>query len=312
MSTQYRIPSNDNYIRDLENISQRERHGLFNQPPPLLLGDQYNDALKSQGKEKGVLVNKKLQKKHEPVLFLEPGYTTLNDPYKDQFKAKQIYDKERELAIKNPNSFKPNDHVKSVKHSEFEHMKEFNDKVFNTRTPTGDVRTQARNFFTNPAKKGLGRTTIKNVFGQIEYIPDPYDRQEELDRQERIKHRSKFLPGTTRFITTSHGNRPFTADGILLDGAGYLSEIKRPLYKGAPFRPANQNKKGFQGTFEVLQYMEEGAQEPKTKQNTFQKLSATQTYEKPWRPNSNGTFARPCPSVSQQVRNRSVGSNQKV
>ncbi|CAD8051377.1 unnamed protein product [Paramecium primaurelia] len=103
MSTQYRVPSNDNYIRDLENISQRERHGLFNQPPPLLLGDQYNDALKSQGKEKGILINKKLQKKHEPALFSEPGYTTLNDPYKDSFKAKQIYDKEKELAIKNPN-----------------------------------------------------------------------------------------------------------------------------------------------------------------------------------------------------------------
>lgn len=27
------------------------------------------------------------------------------------------------------------------KHSEFEHMKEFNDKVYNTRTPKGDVRT---------------------------------------------------------------------------------------------------------------------------------------------------------------------------
>lgn len=76
---------------------------------------------------------------------------------------------------------------------------------------------------TNPAKKGLGRTTINNLFGKVEYIPDPYDRQEIVDRLERIKHRSKFLPGTTRFVTTSHGNRPFTAEGILLDGAGYVS-----------------------------------------------------------------------------------------
>ncbi|CAD8051375.1 unnamed protein product [Paramecium primaurelia] len=312
MSTQYRVPSNDNYIRDLENISQRERHGLFNQPPPLLLGDQYNDALKSQGKEKGILINKKLQKKHEPALFSEPGYTTLNDPYKDSFKAKQIYDKEKELAIKNPNSFKPNDHQKSVKHSEFEHMKEYNDKIYKTRNSAGNVITQARNFLTNPAKKGLGRTTINNLFSQIEYIPDPYDRQEEMDRQERIQHKSKQLPGTTRFITTSHGNRPFTSDGILLDGAGYTIQKKPPLYKGNPFRPSNQNKKGFQGTFEVLQYMEEGGPDIKTKQNTFEKLSATQTFEKPWRPNSNGTFARPCPSVSQQIRNRSAGSNQRV
>ena len=65
-------------------------------------------------------------------------------------------------------------------------MKEYNDKVFKTRNSAGNVITQARNFLTNPAKKGLGRTTIKNLFGQIEYIPDPYDRQEEMERQERI------------------------------------------------------------------------------------------------------------------------------
>lgn len=39
---------------------------------------------------------------------------------------------------------------------------------------------------TNPAKKGLGRTTINNLFGKVEYIPDPYDRQEIVDRLERI------------------------------------------------------------------------------------------------------------------------------
>lgn len=65
-------------------------------------------------------------------------------------------------------------------------MKEYEDKVFKTRTPIGDVVTQARNFMTNPAKKGLGRTTINNLFGKVEYIPDPYDRQEIVDRLERI------------------------------------------------------------------------------------------------------------------------------
>ncbi|CAK91464.1 unnamed protein product (macronuclear) [Paramecium tetraurelia] len=308
MSTQYRVPSNDNYIRDLENISQRERHGLFNQPPPLSLGDQYNDALKSQGKEKAILINKKLQKKHEPVLFSEPGYTTLNDPYKDQFKAKQIYDKERELAIKNPNSFKPNDHQKSVKHSEFEHMKEYNDKVFKTRNSAGNVVTQARNFLTNPAKKGLGRTTINNLFNRRKWIER---------RESSIK--------ASNYLEQQDLSQPAMEIDPLLQKVSYQMEQdiqyviyinnplekKPPIYKGNPFRPSNQTKKGFQGTFEVLQYMEEGAPNIKTKQNTFEKLSATQTYERPWRPNSNGTFARPCPSVSQQLRNRSAGSNQR-
>lgn len=44
---------------------------------------------------------------------------------------------------------------------------------------------------------------------------------------------------------------------------------KPPLSRGNAFRPANPNKTGFMGAFEVLQYMEEGAPEPKTKQNTF-------------------------------------------
>lgn len=55
-----------------------------------------------------------MPKRHEPAVFSEPGYTSLGDPYKDPFKAKQIYDKERELAIKNPNCFKPNDKVKTM------------------------------------------------------------------------------------------------------------------------------------------------------------------------------------------------------
>jgi hypothetical protein len=55
-------------------------------------------------------------------------------------------------------------------------MKEYEDKKFNTRKGSGEVITKARNFLTNPAKKGLGRTTINNLFGKIEYIPDPYDR----------------------------------------------------------------------------------------------------------------------------------------
>ncbi|KAM3143331.1 hypothetical protein pb186bvf_004663 [Paramecium bursaria] len=318
MSTQYRVPSNDQYIRELENISQKERVGLFNQPPPLTVGDPFNDQLKSSGKEKGVLVNKRLQKNHEPALFQDPGYISLGDPFKESFKAKQIYDKERELAIKNAQPFKPNDKVKSIKNSEFEHLKEFDDKVFQTRTPTGDVRIQARNFLTNPAKRGLGRTTTGNLFSPIRYIPDPFDRQEEKERQDWIAHRSKFLKGAKGFCSTSQGNRPFTADQEVFDGAGYAIKPKRQAYyKGAPFRPPNANKRGFQGTFEVLQHVEEGGPEPKTKQQFFEKLFKTQSFGNPWKPNSNGTFARPTPSVQQKLRNRrtlniQVSLNQKI
>lgn len=55
-------------------------------------------------------------------------------------------------------------------------MKEYNDKQYNTRKISGEVITKAKNIFTNPPKKGLGRTTINNLFGKIEYVADPYDR----------------------------------------------------------------------------------------------------------------------------------------
>lgn len=120
--------------------------------------------------------------------------------------------------------------INSSKHSEYEHLKEFENKVYNTRTPTGEVKVRARNFLNNPAKKGLGRTTTGHLFGQTEYVADPYDRKDELERVlnhsmsqlERIVQRSKFLPNTRGFISTSTGNRPFTADDQVFDGAGYV------------------------------------------------------------------------------------------
>lgn len=51
------------------------------------------------------------------------GYTSLGDPYKDQFRAQQLYNKEKtDLAMHN-NAFKAGGKQKLVKHSEFEHQK---------------------------------------------------------------------------------------------------------------------------------------------------------------------------------------------
>lgn len=51
------------------------------------------------------------------------------------------------------------------KHSEFEHMKEFDDKVYDTRDEQGNVKTGLKGITTNPMKKGFGNTTSGHLFG---------------------------------------------------------------------------------------------------------------------------------------------------
>jgi hypothetical protein len=118
-STQYRIPV-DPFLTELENISQkfffnypkkkRQRHGLFTQPPPLLIGSKFNDTAKSrqptsisyvEPSPRGVLVAPSIKKNFEPALFKDPQYISISiieslltivkdDPYKEAFKRKQI------------------------------------------------------------------------------------------------------------------------------------------------------------------------------------------------------------------------------
>jgi len=100
---------------------------------------------------------------------MKPDFITLNDPYKEQFKIKQIADKQRESSIPFSAPFKQTDVKKTIKNSEFEHLKEFNDKVFNTRGPTGDVLSSPKGFYTQPYKKGFGNTTVGHLFEPVRY-----------------------------------------------------------------------------------------------------------------------------------------------
>jgi hypothetical protein len=63
--------------------------------------------------------------------------------------------------------------------SEYEHKKEFDDKVYTRRAASGKVRTESRNFLTNPSKKGLGNITYGHLFSHTKYISDPFDRFED-------------------------------------------------------------------------------------------------------------------------------------
>lgn len=119
--------------------------------------------------EKRVEVNQRMQQKVGPELFTKPGSTNLNDPYKDPFRANQLYIKEKgDLSIHN-HAFMAGGKQKLVKHSEFEHMKEYNDKEYHTRDENGKVLTNKKNIYTNNMKKGFGSTNTGHLFGSYPY-----------------------------------------------------------------------------------------------------------------------------------------------
>jgi hypothetical protein len=60
-------------------------------------------------------------------------------------------------------------------------MKEFNDKVYNTKGPDGKIILPPRNFYTNPYKKGFGNSTVGHLFEPVKYESEPNQRGREFD-----------------------------------------------------------------------------------------------------------------------------------
>ena len=64
------------------------------------------------------------------------------------------------------------------------------------RSIVGSVKTNLKNFTTAPMKKGAGNN---GLFGRNLYALDPFERAEDLAREERLRHYNK-VPA--RFTTT--------------------------------------------------------------------------------------------------------------
>ena len=58
-----------------------------------------------------------MQQKVGPELFSKPGSTNIGDPYKDPFRAKQLYDKEKGDMNIHGGAFMAGGKQKFVKHS---------------------------------------------------------------------------------------------------------------------------------------------------------------------------------------------------
>ena len=66
---------------------------------------------------KRVEVNQRLQQKVGPQLFEKMGSTNIGDPYKDQFRANQLYQKQKNDLTIHQNAFTAGGKQKLVKHS---------------------------------------------------------------------------------------------------------------------------------------------------------------------------------------------------
>lgn len=62
-------------------------------------------------------VNQRMQQKVGPELFSKLGYTSIGDSYKDQFRAQQLYNKEKNDLSIHDGAFKAGGKQKLVKHS---------------------------------------------------------------------------------------------------------------------------------------------------------------------------------------------------
>lgn len=174
-------------------------------------------------------------------------------------------------------------------------MKEFDDKTYHTRDKNGNIITQPKNFLTNPYKKGFGNTTVGHLFGPVKYVQDPYNRPKEFDIQERAIHKSKILNLSKPFVSTSKNKNLFSSN-LEVFGSQMQPDARRRSFNypgvshSKPFKPGNPAKQGYNKTLSKFpDYVEEGEQKKKKKKIQI---------NYPWRPNSQGTYARPNPCIS--------------
>lgn len=140
-------------------------------------------------------------------------------------------------------------------------MKEFEDKVYNTRDEQGNVKTAPKGITTNNMKKGFGNTTSGHLFGSYEYKGSPYDNQKDLESHEKLVHKAKIAKP---FNGLNHPQATFTPhyQTFQREGEPYQPKNDDTQYRSKTTQKwnyNNPNKKGFYGTFtEFPKYIEEG------------------------------------------------------
>lgn len=114
--------------------------------------------------------------------FQVPETIYQKDPYQETYKLELEYDRKmHSKSTFHENEFKPASGTKTLMTSAFEYIEENPEtKVKNHRDEEGKVKTEPRNFTTNPMSK------VENeFFKNPKYLPDPYERKLELEKKQR-------------------------------------------------------------------------------------------------------------------------------
>lgn len=115
-------------------------------------------------------------------MFSKPDYLalskqtlTLDDPYNER-KGLKLRERPKTGRV-SEKVFKPSFNGSKIVNSEFEHFKDFDDKVYTKREGPGQVKLDPKCFVTGPLKKGGGRqypgvTIMKSFYN---HMVDEYD-----------------------------------------------------------------------------------------------------------------------------------------
>lgn len=138
-------------------------------------------------------------------------------------------------------------------------MKEYNDKLYQTRDEHGNVKVAPKNVTTNNMKKGFGSTTTGHLFSSYKYQGSPYDQKREQELQEKMIHKAKIIGP---FNGGAHPSSTFTPhyQTFYCAGEPYQRQNDETQYRNKTVQKwtyNNPNKKGLNGTFtEFPKYIE--------------------------------------------------------
>lgn len=113
-----------------------------------------------------------------------------------------------------PHNFMAGGKQKLVKNSEFEHMKEFADKRYDTRDENGNVKTGLKKIYANNMKKGFGNAAVGHLFSSFPYLGYPEEEGRVRESNERLIHKAKIV---APFKGSSYPSSTFTPDYALLN-----------------------------------------------------------------------------------------------
>ena len=252
---------------ETENISKKNRFGLFSKPPGLCIHDPYTDkphsfrgatsSQKDLSKPKNVSTMKPKKGKNEDIYFSVPSYVTIGDTYQDPHKLKKYnYFNGNAQRPKTITAWRTTDVQKTQVAPPYPYIEDTtkSDAALPIFIPPEEKDKEISNqrFSSSVGKRG------RNFNRFTDYMSDPYDTAREKQRRERINHRNKLMHGP--FLNSDKFSRPFTSNCELHDKRNF--ENGKPEFIQADldtlagglarktdkiWRPSNPAKKGYNG-----------------------------------------------------------------